>query len=471
MRNVLVKSFLAILMLGFVIVPASAVGWPEVFDPTVLRTLNLQMSPADWATVEGDTTFEIEVPAWFWADGEEASKLYVSVRRKSADPIPPAFGSGGPKIGLKIDINNYVAGQIWHGLQKLSLENGDDNNYLTEGVACNLHQMASGPAGYGYDAWRGNWVKLIINGQDYGIYFNAEQLDKTFMENRGLYVYHETWLYQYRGEYNYTLEVGWDDYPRSPAVNALCFRPFRNESDPALMPDTNCAAPTGTALVEHLDTWINMQGMLTMAAVNAFVSNPDSLFTHERNSHFLDFGLFDPEGRKRMYLPWDVDASNFQTNTTIYGSSTGYQQMIFGNPVLLERYRQIVCNLVAGPLAEDKVAALIDRIKPVLVTAIANDPYNQMDTNTVQGVSAYFDDLRQKLIDRVANVRMQAQCPACTNPANIDGIGVVNILDFALLAGDWMEASPSLAGDIYSDGTVDIMDLQLMAQYWLSQCP
>ena len=197
-------------------------------------------------------------------------------------------------------------------------------------------------------------------------------MDKRFLENRGLYVYHDTWLYQFRGQYDFSLEVGWEDYPRSPAVNMLCFRPFRNEQNSLLTPDSTCSGPFGTALVEHLDSLINMQGMLAKAAVNAFVSNPDSLFTHERNSHFLDFGLFD--GRKRMYFPWDVDASSFQTNTTIYGSSTGYQQIIFGNPVFLARYRAIMCNLLAGPFTQANLLAFVDSIEPVLTQAIAEDP-------------------------------------------------------------------------------------------------
>ncbi len=446
-----------------------AQGWPEVFEPTVLRTLYIEMDPNDWQDVQNDLAFDDERPALFWAAGEEANKLTVAVRRKSADPIEPAWGGGPSKTGLKIDINQYNPDLSWHDLKKLSLENGDDNNYLTEGIACNLHQMASGPAGYGYDAWRANWVKLYVNGHDFGLYVNAEHLDKTFLQHRGLYVPQETWLYQYRGQYNFTLETGWDDYPRSPTVNTLCYRPFRNESDPALMPDAFCAAPFGAALVEQLDSLINMQGMLTKAAVNAFVSNPDSLFTHERNSHFLDFGLFD--GRKRMYFPWDVDAANFQTKTTIYGSSTGYQQMIFGNLELRERYRQIMCNLINGPLSEAKFLAFVDRIEPVLIQAAADDPYNQLGTNTVEGVAAVFDDIRQKLIDRGATVRIQAECPACSIPANLDGVGAVDLTDFSLLASHWMETGPSLAGDITNNGTVDMTDLEIMAQYWLDFCP
>ena len=450
------------------VIPAQAQGWPEVFEPTVLRTLYLNMSSADWQIIENDLTYEIEVPAFFWSQGEEANKMIVSVRRKSGDPISPANGIGGPKIALKIDIDQYNAVQEWHGINKLSLENGADNNVITEGIACNLHQMASGPEGYGYDAWRGNWVKLIVNDHSYGVYFNAEQLDKRFLENRGLYVYHDTWLYQYRGSYDFSLEVGWEDYPRSPAVNTLCYRPFRNEKNALLEPDTYCNAPSGTALVEQLDSLINMQGMLAKAAVNAFVCNPDSLFTHERNSHFLDFGLFD--GRKRMYFPWDVDASTFQTAAPIYGSSTGYQQLIFGNPVFLARYKAIVCDLLNGPFTEANLLAFVDSIEPVLFQAVAEDTYNNLGTNNPEDIAAVFDDIRQSLADRVANVRTQASCPACTNIANLDGAGRVGLADFALLAGNWMETGPSLAGDVNDDGSVNFEDLDIMTQSWMGIC-
>jgi hypothetical protein len=426
------------------------------------------MNEADWAAVQADEDpFEDERPAWFWSEGEEPNMMRVAVRRKSADPISPAWGGGPDKIGLKIDINQYDANNVWHGLKKISLENGDDNNYLTEGIAANIHQMASCPAGYGYDAWRANWVKVYVNGHYFGIYINAEQLDKTFLIHRGLFVSAETWLYQYRGKYNFTLESGPDLNPRSPTVNALCYRPFRNESIAALMPDSQCSAPSGDTLVANLDNYINMRGMLAKAVVNAFVGNRDALFTHERNSHFLDFGVED--GRKRMYFPWDVDASNFDPNTTIYGSATGYQQMIFGNAVLLERYRKIVCALVSGPLSEANLLAFVDRIEPVLAAEVANDPYSKLGTTTVEGVMAEFDSIRQKLIDRVAHVRVEGACTACDG-ANLDGAGAVDLKDMAMLADYWMQSGAGINGDIDASGGVDEEDLAIMAQFWLGGC-
>ncbi len=444
--------------------------WPDIFEPSLLLTLNIEMDPSDWNDVVNDQTFEDERQALFWADGEEANKLLVSVRRKSADPIPPAWGNGGPKISLKIDINQYID-QDWHGLIKLSLENGDDNNVLTEGITANLHRMASAWPGYGYDAWHANWVKLYVNGHYYGVYVNAEQLDKRFLQNRGMYAWHETWLYQYRGEYNFTLEVGWDLYPRSPAVAELCYRPFRHEHDPNLKPDAFCEPPDDNNLVTQLGELVNMQGMLSLAAVDAFTANPDSLFTHQRNAHFLDFNKDNPaETRKRMYFPWDVDAAFQSTAFNIYGNKpTEYQTLILGNPVFRAQYDRIICDLLAGPFSEDNLLSFVDTIEPVLVQAVADDPYNQLDTNTVEGVTEEFDGIRNWLVARIANIRSQVQC-GCAG-VNLNGTSPVNFDDFAILASDWRQIGSGLAGDVDDSESVDMEDLRIMALYWLSDCP
>jgi len=67
--------------------PTFAQNWPDVFDPNLLLTLNIEMNPAGWDVIVNDETFDIEKPAWFWAGGEEGHKLFVSVRRKSGDLI------------------------------------------------------------------------------------------------------------------------------------------------------------------------------------------------------------------------------------------------------------------------------------------------------------------------------------------------------------------------------------------------
>jgi hypothetical protein len=54
--------------------------------------------------------------------------------------------------------------------------------------------------------------------------------------------------------------------------------------------------------------------------------------------------------------------------------------------------------------------------------------------------------------------------------ANLDGIGPVNLADFAILAANWLQIGSGLAGDIKQDESVNEIDLDIMAIYWLSDC-
>src|SRR5687767_12999894 len=173
-------------LLGILASPlaASAAECLPVFDPLQVLTLNLQLSGADWDKIRKDTTFEIEVPATFWADGEAG--ITVSVRRKSGKAIPSE--SNPQKVPLKIDINEFVD-QKWRELIKLSLESGGgssgspwrpgDFDVVREGLAWVAHGLASGPEGYDYlvagtlplasSSACAAWVRLNINGAYRGV--------------------------------------------------------------------------------------------------------------------------------------------------------------------------------------------------------------------------------------------------------------------------------------------------------------
>jgi spore coat protein CotH len=223
------------------------------------------------------------VPAWFWADGEQA--IQVTIRRKSSRALP---SEGNPiKVSWKVDINQIVDGQKWHGLTKLSLENGADTDPISEGFAWNLHELASvdGFYGAGYHAGLANWVRVNMNGAYIGVYVNVEQRDKQFLRNHGIYFGESrTWLYEIDdlGAGAFELEVG---APHSPLWNELSYSPFRVGSRKS--PST--PIPSDAVLAAELPTKIEMQAMLTLAAVDAFSSNNDATFTHGKNFRFVDF--------------------------------------------------------------------------------------------------------------------------------------------------------------------------------------
>lgn len=377
---------------------AQAQDWPEIFDPLVLRTLNLEMDDADWQTIQNDETFEIEVPTLLWLDGE--APILVSIRRKSADALTNA--PGYKKVSYKIDINELVPGQNWHGLRAVSLDNGDDENVVSEGLAWYLHRVASGPIGYGYDAGRASWVRLVINGVDTGVYVNAEQRDKRFLENRGLWIEDETWLYEVEDLQGFEMDEGGPG--DSPTFITLCYAPF---ASPAL-----CPTPNAEELAADLPALVNMQGLLTMAAVDAFSANPDAIFSHCKNFYFVDY----LSGAPRLHLPWDLDSAlgGGGVNRDVYAPDCAYSQILLAVPQFHAQYTQILKDLICGPFNEAALHAFLDALEPVLSDALASDPNNQLGDASV---TEFFAARKAWLSQRLLVVAAQVGAEPCATTA------------------------------------------------------
>jgi hypothetical protein len=53
---------------------------------------------------------------------------------------------------------------------------------------------------------------------------------------------------------------------------------------------------------------------------------------------------------------------------------------------------------------------------------------------------------------------------------NLDEVNPVNLIDFSILASDWLVSGPDLAGDLDFNDIVDPNDLTMFSLYWLSDC-
>ena len=386
-------------------VPAAAAEWEDAFDPFTVRTFNLQLTPQNWDTIRKDTTNEIEVPAQFWADDE--TPLLVSVRRKSSRALPSE--SNPIKVGLKVDFDEFVDDQEWHGLLKLSLENGADSGVVEEGYLWNLHQQASDS--YGYQPGHANWARLNVNGTYIGVYANVEQIDRRMLENRGVFTRGSTWLYEQDDRSGPVLESG---SGVSPGLTHLCYSPFVvNDKKTGV---TACPTPSDAALDDDLESWVTMSGMLTLGAVDAFAANHDNLIAHGKNFSFADFGFVtDPDtgnpvlAHKRMYFPWDLDTAFKSTTASIYARGSGrkltqepYQRILLNHPVYRQQYNATMTTLFAdgGVLDEASQHAFLDQLEATLAGHLAADPYP-----TSEGGA--FDRMRSFVSARTDNVAAQ----------------------------------------------------------------
>ena len=105
--------------------------------------------------------------------------------------------------------------------------------------------------------------------------------------------------------------------------------------------------------------------------------------------------------------------------------------------------------------------------------------YNKIWLDSVQVRKLICDSDDDGLADRIDN------CPYTYNPgqedddndnigdvcecdaANINDINPVNLMDYAILAGNWLSVG---SGDTNRDGIVDTLDLVQIAEHWLENC-
>jgi hypothetical protein len=370
------------LLLSLSALPAAAQNWPQFYDPMTVRTLHLTLTAQDWNTVRHDTTYDMEVPAYLSLQGE--TPLLVGLRRKSGVALP---SDGSPeKVALKIDINEFTE-QSWHGMKKLSLENGADTSTLLEGFAWHLHRLAWNAGIYPYMPGLASWVRLFVNGVDYGCYVNVEQVDKRFLENRGLWLSDDTWLYKASDVSSpHTIEFG--PLTHSPTYTTLCYSPF---------PGT-CPTPAPGTVATQLDELIDMEGMLTLGAVNAWSYSPDNLFSKGKN-----FFYSDSRYRKRLYYSWDMDANfgSLNTSQSIYElGNSPYEDVILDNPTFRTQYNNIMRALLDGPFTTANLTSALDALETVLLPTMSTDPYNPV-------TAAAFTDLRNYISARNTNVSSQ----------------------------------------------------------------
>jgi hypothetical protein len=413
--------------LAFVASAAFADAWPEVYDPFRVRTLYLQMeSGSSWGAVVSDNDFDNPQDAQFWTEDE--TPIAVTVKRKS----DPAVGN---KVSVKIDMNARVAGQRWHELEKLSLENGAEGGLVKEGLAWQMHRLASDAGIYNYPAAYAAWVRLVVDGQLIGVYTSVEERDDRMLKNRGMWKDKATWLY--KNDPNPELEEGSGN---SPTFTHFCFSPFRSA----------CAGPAD--FEADLTAWIDMQGMLTLGAIEAFTANGDGLFTHDGKNHF--FADFNPPlVLKRLYFPWDMDTGISDVNEPLFGSGGAYQTLILGHPWFRQWFLHIMSDLIEGPLSEQSLTAFLNALEPVLTPALIEDP-----NPTLEGDPAgHFDSLRRWVTNRIANVRTQIgtvlQRPIVsvgTGQVTISHSNALGTIYYTLDGSDPRASGGAVAGTAYS---------------------
>jgi spore coat protein CotH len=340
-----------------------------VFNPDQLLDYELTLPAADWEALLADDSYSLYFQAELRCGADPP--LTVGVQKKRS--------AGAQKVGLKIDVNHVVDAQTFHGLKKLSFENGrssggdvDDGtvrDVLAEYFAWRMMQRG------GALASRAAFARVGINGGSPMVYANVERIDKVFLADR--LGEDEGWLYKKSGGEGDGLKTHESDGLTNPHEAAFCF----------WIRGGGCAAPSDETLKDTLPGMLDIQGMLRFGAINALIANTDGLLFKDNNYYY-----YDRVQGGRVYFPWDLDTALSGDVDVLAGGvpggTTQFTDVLFSN--WRDDYVALLRTAVETDLTQAVADAELARALSVAGAALDEDPYASGTTDEAAAALSAF---------------------------------------------------------------------------------
>jgi hypothetical protein len=148
-------------------------GSEDLYDPTIVRTLFLDFAGADWEQELADFHHtDVELPATLTVDGRRYPEVGVHFRGMSSFMMVRP----GHKRSLGLSLDLADSRQSLGGYQTLNLLNAHEDPTFVRTIL--YYQIA----GRHIPTPRANFVRLVINGESWGIHVNAQQFNKTLLQ-------------------------------------------------------------------------------------------------------------------------------------------------------------------------------------------------------------------------------------------------------------------------------------------------
>ena len=143
-----------------------------LYDPHVLRTIFIDFENKNWEAELADfNNTDVEVPATLTVDGKKLPNVGVHFRGMSSFMMVPA----GSKRSLNLSLDFVDSKQRLLGHKTLNLLNAhEDDSFLSSVLYSHIARQHM-------PAPKANFVKVVINGESWGVYANVQQFNKEFL--------------------------------------------------------------------------------------------------------------------------------------------------------------------------------------------------------------------------------------------------------------------------------------------------
>ena len=284
--------------------PADVATYPDrpLYEPSTLRTFFLAFENDVWeAELEAFYNTDVEVPATLVVDGESFPDVGVHFRGLSSYSRVPA----GYKRSLNLSLDWVHDGADIDGYQTFNLLNSHEDPTFLRAVL--YYEIAR----QYIPAPKANFLRLVINGENWGIYVHAQQFNSDF--TREWFGTRDGARWKVPG--NPRGRGGLEYFGRNPAAYRRVFE-IKTDDDPEdwrdLIEFTRILNETPLDQLEAaLEPVLDIDGALRFLALDAALVNSDGYWVRAS-----DYNLYkDVDGRFHI-IPHDA-------NETFNGAERG----------------------------------------------------------------------------------------------------------------------------------------------------
>lgn len=342
-----------------------------IYDPATLRTFFIEFENAEWeAEMVAFNNTDVDVPATVTVDGRVYRDVGVHFRGNSS------FGVGnGYKRSLNLAFDFVHADQAIGGYRTLNFLNANTDPTLMRTVLSMqiARQYIAAP--------KANFVRVVINGENWGVYANAQQFNREFVTDNFGTRKGARWKipqgsgtgggFTYQGDdasrYNRTFQIKSKDEPE--AWSALI--------DLAKTLDTTPAESLEAALASRLD----VDAYLRFLALDNTMVSGDAFY-----QRVADYSLYrHPDGRFRfvfhdaneMFGPGRVEVSPLvaQNDTT-----KPIIAKVLAVPALRAKYLGYVREIAEKSLDWNTLGPIVKQYRELIAADVARDTRKLLST-------------------------------------------------------------------------------------------
>jgi hypothetical protein len=368
----------------------------RLYDPSVLRTIFLEFEASDWeAELEAFYNSDVDVPSTVTVDRQVHKDVGVHFRGASSFVMVPR----GSKRSLNLSFDFVHASQALGGYATLNLlnVNGDPSFLRTVLYAQIARAYIPAP--------QANYARVVINGESWGVYVNAQQFNKDFVRDNFGTTKGARWKVpgspggraglNYLGDdaadYRRLYEIKSKDDPASWAdLIRLCR--ILNETPPA-------------KLEAALDPILNIDGALRFLALDVALVNTDGYWARASDysiyqdvkgrfhiiPHDINEGMVDDGGRSRGGPPASVDLDPL---AALDDPNKALRARLLAVPSLRARYLAYVRDIAETWLDWKKIGPLAEQFHALVAADVRADTRKLY---TTQAFDAALDDSAESL--------------------------------------------------------------------------